>query len=329
MAPTKEVQDGSPSSSIVFTARGLTPDVQLQVFDQVYHVHSVILKMQSAFFFKFLDSPEKPNIPDSNGKISYKWITEIDDDGKSWALNANGGKGSTKHNSVFKGDKGKEMKALGNVLAAMYGQSYSLDSRDGPAELLLMAELADYYCALPAVSRSLTKVLVEKDYFIGSKTASWMEAAHKLKHSGLFRECIIYLAGSWDDNKYQPLADTNVNKVVTLARARIATKIADVHAELFFAGSEGKGIRDAVITIMSANSAWRLPNFYRQLYAYEFKGDDESRDLVRRVIEPLTKNNLLFHGQNVVPGEDLYNIYFLCATVNDEELPWDFTQEDY
>ncbi|PVH75279.1 hypothetical protein DL98DRAFT_593276 [Cadophora sp. DSE1049] len=329
MAPAIETPDEKVSKAIFFTVRGLTPDVQLQVFDQVYRVHSIILKMQSAFFFKFLDSPDKPNIPDSKGKISYKWITEVDHDGQSWALVACGGKGSTQHNSVSKSGKQKEIKAFGNLFAAMYGESYSLNSRDGPAELQHMAELADYYCALPAVSRSLTKLLLEKDYHIGNRPASWITAAYKLRHAALFRECVVYLAGSWNSKDHRPSSDMNINKVIALARARITSEIADVHAELFFESSQDKCISDAIVNIMRANSAWRLPDFYRQLWAYDFKDYEDSRNLVRAALDPLTKNNLLFHGQNVVPGDDLYNNYFLCSTVSDEELPWDLKQEDY
>jgi len=34
-------------------------DTHLHVFDQDFDVHSGILKLHSAFFFKFLDSPEQ------------------------------------------------------------------------------------------------------------------------------------------------------------------------------------------------------------------------------------------------------------------------------
>ena len=91
MATTIEVPDDPPYKPVLFTARGLTPDVRLEVFGQEYHVHSIILKMQSAFFFKFLDSADKSDYsPKSN--FLHEWVTEVDEDGKSWSLVAGDGK---------------------------------------------------------------------------------------------------------------------------------------------------------------------------------------------------------------------------------------------
>ncbi|KAI9047751.1 hypothetical protein LZ554_008461 [Drepanopeziza brunnea f. sp. 'monogermtubi'] len=94
MATSAFAQSSTPniSKSIVLSARGLTHDVILRVFDTELHVHSIILKQQSAFFFKFLDSPDKASLPAPNGPYAYEWVTKIDDDGKSWSLAANDGK---------------------------------------------------------------------------------------------------------------------------------------------------------------------------------------------------------------------------------------------
>ncbi|KAH9215140.1 hypothetical protein DL95DRAFT_461401 [Leptodontidium sp. 2 PMI_412] len=47
---------------IVFSTPGLKPDTRLTVFEQEFQVHSLVLKLHSAFFRKFLDSPDKaPN----------------------------------------------------------------------------------------------------------------------------------------------------------------------------------------------------------------------------------------------------------------------------
>jgi len=61
-------------------------DVRLRVFDVEFHVHSTILKLHSAFFFKFLDSADKrPADTVAPGSFKYEWITKIDEDG-SWSL---------------------------------------------------------------------------------------------------------------------------------------------------------------------------------------------------------------------------------------------------
>lgn len=70
----------------VFFARGLTPDVRLHVLDRaVLHVHSVVLKLQSNFFLKFLDSPDKTTAVSVPGGLKYEWVTKVDDDG-TWSL---------------------------------------------------------------------------------------------------------------------------------------------------------------------------------------------------------------------------------------------------
>jgi hypothetical protein len=80
------VENAKKPKPVSFTARGLTADVRLGVFDAEFHVHSVVLKMHSAFFFKFLDSPDKiPAAAVAPGPFKYEWVTKIDEDG-SWSL---------------------------------------------------------------------------------------------------------------------------------------------------------------------------------------------------------------------------------------------------
>lgn len=68
----------------VFICPGYNPDTRIKVFKKEYHVHSLILKLYSAYFRKFLDSPEKiPALAEAIFK--YDYISVVDDDG-SWAL---------------------------------------------------------------------------------------------------------------------------------------------------------------------------------------------------------------------------------------------------
>jgi hypothetical protein len=68
----------------IFVSPGLKPDTRLKVFKQEFHVHSLILKLHSNFFRKFLDSPDKPEGPASR-YFQYEYVSVIDDDGM-WAL---------------------------------------------------------------------------------------------------------------------------------------------------------------------------------------------------------------------------------------------------
>ena len=60
------------------------PDTCLVVFGQEFHVHSTLLKLYSAFFRKFLDSPDKLNATNTKG-FKYYWVTNIEEDG-NWHL---------------------------------------------------------------------------------------------------------------------------------------------------------------------------------------------------------------------------------------------------
>lgn len=77
---------------IVFRWPGLNSDTRLTVFSQEFHVHSVLLKLHSAFFRKFLDSPDK--VPGLSGDAAsttgtdatqsltafhYDWTTMYED----------------------------------------------------------------------------------------------------------------------------------------------------------------------------------------------------------------------------------------------------------
>jgi hypothetical protein len=72
---------------IIFKAR-VNADVHLRAFDTDFHVHSVILKIHSAFFSKFLDSADKTATltnPTPVGCFKYEWVTKVDEDG-TWGL---------------------------------------------------------------------------------------------------------------------------------------------------------------------------------------------------------------------------------------------------
>jgi hypothetical protein len=101
--PAKKQKVSRPP--VIFKAPGLTPDVRFKVFDEYeFHVHSVVLKLGSAFFRKFFDPANKdgttvfagapnsilgePGMPTSALKsgFQYEWVSKIDDDGTDWHM---------------------------------------------------------------------------------------------------------------------------------------------------------------------------------------------------------------------------------------------------
>jgi hypothetical protein len=88
-------------SPAIFKARGLKPDVCLEVFGTDFHVHSTILKLYSHFFFTFFDSADKSGGSTGSGCFKYEWVTKVVDDGKDWQLVCKGPNVSIWCNKVY------------------------------------------------------------------------------------------------------------------------------------------------------------------------------------------------------------------------------------
>jgi hypothetical protein len=85
--PKKRRRSKSPKDTrepIVFKSPGLKPDLRLTVVGQVFHVHSIILKLHSNFFRKFLGSADKVAAP-ASASFQYDYVSVFDADG-SWGL---------------------------------------------------------------------------------------------------------------------------------------------------------------------------------------------------------------------------------------------------
>jgi hypothetical protein len=85
MSPTSP-SDAKIQKPIIFSIPHMTPDVRLQVFDQPFHVHSMVLRIHSSFFRTFLDSADKANIATTSSAFPYDYVTELDADRQGWNL---------------------------------------------------------------------------------------------------------------------------------------------------------------------------------------------------------------------------------------------------
>jgi hypothetical protein len=67
MASTQDSHaTGSVTPAVVILSTGIKPDTRLRVFSTDFHVHSSALKLHSAFFRTFLDSPDKATVTSSS-----------------------------------------------------------------------------------------------------------------------------------------------------------------------------------------------------------------------------------------------------------------------
>jgi hypothetical protein len=80
MASTQDSHaTGGVTPAVVILNTSLKPDTRLRVFSTDFHVHSSALKLHSAFFRTFLDSPDKATA--TSGSFRYTWFTKVDEDG--------------------------------------------------------------------------------------------------------------------------------------------------------------------------------------------------------------------------------------------------------
>ena len=84
MAYTDTSSQGIASNPIVFAASGFKPDVRIKVFEREFHVHSIVLKLHSAFFRMLFESDDRVP-PASEETFQYDYISIPDVNG-GWEL---------------------------------------------------------------------------------------------------------------------------------------------------------------------------------------------------------------------------------------------------
>ncbi|KAH7403259.1 hypothetical protein BKA64DRAFT_641261 [Cadophora sp. MPI-SDFR-AT-0126] len=355
-------QEQNRRKPIMFTTPGFQPDVRLVVFDQELHVHSILLKLYSAYFRKFLDSPDKtPKVanafpigtaveenlrPAATSQVSYNGI---------WYLTA--AKSDTANSiqsAVFSGDESLEIKAFEILLSAIYLKPYVIDS----GELFLsLTQLADFYCALPVISRTLDMAFHISPEFIKDIPrfrCKVFTAVAKLKNKLLFRESLIWVVGPWSEPAYNTLDNPRLKKIARAAWAEVAAKISEIHCQL----TQDIGEEAQALTV---DTPAYFRSFYRILKRSPFDIDDEFLDDIRdnevaTLIASLLKSNLVLNRDALESGtgSDLFPPYylgvedgipldefspnypqanmedhFLCVEIDDEDLPWDVNETDF
>jgi hypothetical protein len=81
------------------------------------------------------------------------------------------------------------------------------------------------------------------------------------------------------------------------------------------------------------SSGKTLPEYFRQInqqvqVELEANGWEGDEDAIVLALDAVLKSNLLYAGSEHEAG-GRYPEYFFCATVDDDDLPWDRTQTDW
>jgi len=360
MIPTRsnkrkfELDDLPTTEPIVFMSPGLKPDVRLMVFKQEFHVHSIILKLHSNYFRKFLDSPDKSDTP-ASALFRYEYVSVVDEEDKSWALDvaAKVPPGNERKFSIFPYPEW-EIDAFRKLLCAMYNRPYTVST---PDELRLMTSLADFYCAIPILSATLASGLLGSPMFEPELFNSYylnafarlapdlIHTAYKLRNPVLFRECFVHVVGRWEcnDDDDEGVSDTqkeliekNVDiwRLVSSAFGRIRQQLLEVNRSLIIALSRCEFELGAQLDLLESGvSGAENAKFYKAvlhiLDLEDVESHSENLEELQGNLREVLMNNLVLDKTGYGSGEGSYEPYFLSADVSDEDMPWDDTQVDW
>lgn len=215
------------------------------------------------------------------------------------------------------------------LLLALYGRPYVLGELE---EFEQLVALADYYCALPAVSRTLGTSLMDSPYLVSNletDVSQFLPLATKLHHRGLFVECVIWLCSEWDGDLSflkitQLFEDPKLKTVLKRSHKDILSRIGDAHECIrkweiktanIFQVQEAKRIRSSDLC---------LTEYLRQMESLagtSLKG----RSVIAKVLQNSLSLNYSYRSSELKPMKDLV----LSAEVEDEDLPWDINQIDW
>ncbi|KAE9371385.1 hypothetical protein N431DRAFT_545647 [Stipitochalara longipes BDJ] len=299
---------------IVFSSPGLTPDVCLTVFDQEFHVHSIILKLPSNFFRKFLDSRDKEAAPASS-LFQYDYVSVLDADG-TWRLEPSSKATGPSEKSLneYPRAQAKNVEPFRKLLCSMYTRTYRIENVN---ELLAIIRLADYYCALPNLS--------------GTQADEIILAAKKVQHAVLFTECFIHLVAI--------LHDTNAYLWLLLNEGKCRLHQMILRAQQMVMTCLIQGDLRLDLDTMSYDPEHDDPEdcvpFFREILqrdAREQEAREHGARWARDFYEPidgLMKNNLALDQTGFGAGQGLYKYSFLCTHLADEDMPWETTDFDW
>ncbi|TEY31294.1 hypothetical protein BOTCAL_0804g00020 [Botryotinia calthae] len=362
-----EREENEPATQTVhiFHLPGHKADVKLSVFDGLeIHAHSVLLKLHSAFFRRFLDLQmyNKDGKGENTGVFKYEWATVYDDDG-SWSLfDAR----NIKHNSPNSNWMSRKLRdtreahelAFINFIGTFYGKSWAIKDTEA---LQLVTELADYYCALPVVSKSMHGSLFLGPVFCKSifysPTRTLLDLALQLYSHELFRECMICLVGKWQHSAYQhpiesqseisynpKLTSPKLNELAIKLHNQICTKVFTTQQQIEFYSQinpnalEVKGhIEICFLEKMELRETEHGANHRRVSLPEYFQAfKEESSGVLALAVSDILKNELVFNkslraGDIVFPGDIRNDIlpHFLCVEIKDEDLSWDSNETDW
>ncbi|TGO08726.1 hypothetical protein BTUL_0194g00060 [Botrytis tulipae] len=307
----------------VYKLPGHKVDVKLLVFDYEIHCHSLMLKLGSAYFRKFLDSADKAPAP-ANATFRYEYVTIQDapEDVPSLEVASKvEGRGDKPVDNGFD----HWHIAFKHMTDCMYGKSFTLASFD---DINFLAKVADFYGALPVVSRTLDTVFFRSPTFIEripDNAGSLLKIAYQLRNRTLYKECMIHVAGRWKSNPCISEDNMDLRIRVLVAYGSICDKLVTANQKLIELVAKiprDQNIHDE-LRWMAQRCSTSLSVYYRQFYDKQYNKE------INETIAKILTSNLILDPSKLGAGQGKFKDYFVCAEITDKELPWDEEEEDW
>lgn len=246
------------------------------------------------------------------------------------------------------------------MLACIYNEPFELPTVYHFQDL---ARIADFYSALPVVSRALDGAFFRSPTLLDSMRywpVEYLILARKLRHKALYKEIMVLAAAQWRSiNQTEMLDDyPEVRIQAIITNAGILDKLDLANREFLKITKAAKGqdarpwhpvILNRLQSHATSIPSDQLPQYYRMLYEDKFEITEndikpafskvssstlqtwsrEAGTVVRGILEPLMKNNLTIDQSKDSPGRGRFSNYFLCGEILDEDLPWDVTEKEW
>ena len=207
--------------------------------------------------------------------------------------------------------------------------------------------------ALPNLSGTISTALLDSPMFKRDEESDESEpsefvrragdvifAAKKLRHPVLFRECFIHLVARLHDDDFLSIwlpalrQDKDIWSLLNAGKSNLRQTILRAQHAILLAAIAGRLEKCLEELIMSdfygdpEDSASFYKSFFNRRKQYRrdyYEGVDETFASVAKLLQ----SNLVLDRTGFGAGEGPYHDTYLCAELEDEDMPWDAAEFDW
>ncbi|THV46569.1 hypothetical protein BGAL_0376g00170 [Botrytis galanthina] len=310
----------------VFSIPDQKPDTRFVLFDETeIHLHSTVLKLHSAFFRKFLDSPDKKPAEPS-AEFRYEWVSEIEEDGEWHMVEKSHAK---PNNNALSENTFWDMEVL--VFIEMLNALYRIPYEIWVTRLFIVTKMADYYCCLPAVSHNLFACFDQSNNeYVAEHAVKLLDIAYKLRQPLLFKDCLVHVAGYMppDFGNYHHICNRVIYDVMMKARNEVNRRVVEAQKRLMLSTPSEERSKFLghcwEIGSEEAEGQLSLPRYFRLLAEHDSEFASALSDVLQCELRLPSESS---HEAGARGIRDQDNFY--CARLLDRDLPWDPTETDW